>query len=158
MRQRRQDIQTQLAVTVQGYMALDLIRRNNLELIRGVDRAQTTTIAALRTAVIVSQALSQDTRLDASGRLVFKDGKPSAELSTKLAAAFNGTKLSGEGTLKLVDGKPEAKVALNALFSAGDSGGGIGISSSWCTARAPWRCAVPRQSAPVSPPPMMTTC
>lgn len=59
VRQRRQDITTQLAVSVQGYMALDLIRRNNLELIRGVDRAQTTTVAALRTAVIVSQALSR---------------------------------------------------------------------------------------------------
>ena len=59
VRQRRQDIMTQLAVAVQGYMALDLIRRNNLELIRGVDRAQTTTVAALRTAVIVSQALSR---------------------------------------------------------------------------------------------------
>jgi uncharacterized protein YaaN involved in tellurite resistance len=59
VRQRRQDIQTQMAVAVQGYMALDLIRRNNLELIRGVDRAQTTTIAALRTAVIVSQALGR---------------------------------------------------------------------------------------------------
>ena len=59
VRQRRQDIQTQMAVAVQGYMALDLIRRNNLELIRGVDRAQTTTIAALRTAVIVSQALNR---------------------------------------------------------------------------------------------------
>ena len=30
--------------------------------------------------------------------------------------------------------------------------------SSWVTDRAPCRCAVPRQSAPVSPPPMMTTC
>ncbi|WP_104524104.1 toxic anion resistance protein [Blastococcus atacamensis] len=59
VRQRRQDIMTQMAVAVQGYMALDLIRRNNLELIRGVDRAQTTTIAALRTAVMVSQALSR---------------------------------------------------------------------------------------------------
>jgi uncharacterized protein YaaN involved in tellurite resistance len=59
VRQRRQDIQTQMAVAVQGYMALDLIRRNNLELIRGVDRAQTTTIAALRTAVMVSQALGR---------------------------------------------------------------------------------------------------
>ncbi len=59
IRQRRQDIMTQMAVSVQGYMALDLVRRNNLELIRGVDRAQTTTIAALRTAVIVSQALSR---------------------------------------------------------------------------------------------------
>jgi uncharacterized protein YaaN involved in tellurite resistance len=59
IRQRRQDIMTQMAVAVQGYMALDLIRKNNVELMRGVDRAQTTTIAALRTAVMVSQALSR---------------------------------------------------------------------------------------------------
>jgi len=59
IRQRRQDILTQMAVNVQGYMALDLVRKNNNELIKGVDRAQTTTIAALRTAVIVSQALSR---------------------------------------------------------------------------------------------------
>ncbi|TWE10427.1 toxic anion resistance protein [Rudaeicoccus suwonensis] len=59
VRQRRQDIMTQMAVSVQGYLALDLVRKNNQELIRGVDRAQTTTIAALRTAVIVSQALAQ---------------------------------------------------------------------------------------------------
>jgi uncharacterized protein YaaN involved in tellurite resistance len=59
VRQRRQDIMTQMAVAVQGYMALDLVRKNNIELIKGVDRAQTTTIAALRTAIIVSQALSR---------------------------------------------------------------------------------------------------
>jgi uncharacterized protein YaaN involved in tellurite resistance len=59
IRQRRQDIMTQMAVAVQGYMALDLVRKNNIELIKGVDRAQTTTIAALRTAVIVAQALSR---------------------------------------------------------------------------------------------------
>jgi len=59
IRQRRQDIMTQMAVSVQGYMALDLVRKNNIELIKGVDRAQTTTVAALRTAVIVSQALAR---------------------------------------------------------------------------------------------------
>jgi len=59
IRQRRQDIMTQMAVSVQGYMALDLVRKNNLELIKGVDRAQTTTVSALRTAVLVSQALSR---------------------------------------------------------------------------------------------------
>ncbi|RHA44492.1 toxic anion resistance protein, partial [Cellulomonas rhizosphaerae] len=36
VRQRRQDFMTQMAVSVQGYMALDLVRRNNLELIKGV--------------------------------------------------------------------------------------------------------------------------
>jgi uncharacterized protein YaaN involved in tellurite resistance len=59
VRQRHQDLMTQAAVSVQGYLAMDLVRKNNLELIRGVDRAQTTTVAALRTAVIVSQALGQ---------------------------------------------------------------------------------------------------
>src|SRR4051812_35991729 len=58
VRQKRQDLLTQLAVSVQGYLALDLIRRNNVELVKGVDRATTTTISALRTAVIVAQALS----------------------------------------------------------------------------------------------------
>jgi uncharacterized protein YaaN involved in tellurite resistance len=58
VRQKQQDLMTQLAVSVQGYLALDVIRRNNLELIKGVERATTTTISALRTAVIVAQALS----------------------------------------------------------------------------------------------------
>jgi uncharacterized protein YaaN involved in tellurite resistance len=58
VRQRRQDILTQLAVSVQGYLAIDVIRKNNTELIKGVDRARTTTISALRTAVIVAQALA----------------------------------------------------------------------------------------------------
>jgi uncharacterized protein YaaN involved in tellurite resistance len=43
---------------VQGYLALDVIRRNNIELIKGVQRATTTTVSALRTAVIVAQALA----------------------------------------------------------------------------------------------------
>jgi uncharacterized protein YaaN involved in tellurite resistance len=58
VRQKVQDLLTQLAVSVQGYLALDLIRRNNVELIKGVDRATTTTVSALRTAVIVAQALA----------------------------------------------------------------------------------------------------
>ena len=58
IRQRRQDILTQLAVSAQGYLALDLVKKNNIELIKGVDRAQTTTVAALRTAIIVAQALA----------------------------------------------------------------------------------------------------
>ncbi len=58
VRQKHQDLLTQLAVSAQGYLALDLVRKNNLELIKGVDRATTTTVAALRTAVTVAQALA----------------------------------------------------------------------------------------------------
>jgi uncharacterized protein YaaN involved in tellurite resistance len=59
-RQKVQDLLTQMAVNVQGYLALDLIKKNNIELIKGVDRATTTTVAALRTAVIVAQALANE--------------------------------------------------------------------------------------------------
>ena len=58
VRQKVQDLLTQMAVNIQGYLALDMVRKNNLELIKGVDRATTTTISALRTAVIVAQALA----------------------------------------------------------------------------------------------------
>jgi len=58
IRQRSQDLLTQMAVTVQGYLALDLVKKNNVELVKGVDRASTTTVAALRTAVTVAQALA----------------------------------------------------------------------------------------------------
>jgi len=57
-RQRTQDLLTQMAVSVQGYLALDLVKKNNVELVKGVDRASTTTVAALRTAVTVAQALT----------------------------------------------------------------------------------------------------
>ena len=57
-RQRAQDLLTQMAVTVQGYLALDLVKKNNVELVKGVDRASTTTVAALRTAVTVAQAMT----------------------------------------------------------------------------------------------------
>ena len=57
-RQRSTDLLTQMAVSAQGYLALDLVKKSNLELLKGVDRASTTTIAALRTAITVSEALS----------------------------------------------------------------------------------------------------
>jgi uncharacterized protein YaaN involved in tellurite resistance len=57
-RQRTTDLLTQMAVTVQGYLALDLVKKNNVELIKGVDRASTTTVAALRTAVTVAEAMA----------------------------------------------------------------------------------------------------
>ena len=60
VRQKHQDILTQLAVSTQGYLALEQIRKNNTELVKGVDRATTTTVAALRTAVIVAQALTTE--------------------------------------------------------------------------------------------------
>ena len=57
VRQRRQDVATQIAVTVQAYLSMGLIEDNNTKLQQGVERARTTTVTALRTAVITAQAL-----------------------------------------------------------------------------------------------------
>ena len=57
VRQKHQDLLTQLAVSIQNYLAIDIVIKNNIELMKGVDRASTTTVSALRTAVMVAQAL-----------------------------------------------------------------------------------------------------
>ncbi|MEU6294478.1 toxic anion resistance protein [Streptomyces erythrochromogenes] len=59
VRQKHQDLLTQLAVSAQGYLAMDVVRRNNDELIKGVDRAATTTVSALRIAVMLASALER---------------------------------------------------------------------------------------------------
>jgi uncharacterized protein YaaN involved in tellurite resistance len=63
VRQKHQDLLTQLAVCAQGYLAMDVVRRNNEELIRGVDRAATTTVSALRIAVMLASALESQRKV-----------------------------------------------------------------------------------------------
>lgn len=57
LRQRIMDMQQMVVVNHQGIVAMEVIKRNNKELIRGVDRAKTVTVTALRTAVMVASAL-----------------------------------------------------------------------------------------------------
>ncbi|MBT2445634.1 toxic anion resistance protein [Streptomyces sp. ISL-43] len=63
VRQKHQDLLTQLAVCAQGYLAMDVVRRNNDELIKGVDRAATTTVSALRIAVMLASALDSQKKV-----------------------------------------------------------------------------------------------
>ncbi|MFE2478298.1 toxic anion resistance protein [Streptomyces sp. NPDC059389] len=63
VRQKHQDLLTQLAVCAQGYLAMDVVRRNNDELIKGVDRAATTTVSALRIAVMLASALDSQSKV-----------------------------------------------------------------------------------------------
>jgi len=57
LRQKLMDFQQLLAVNQQGIVAMEILRRNNRELIRAVERAQNVTISALRVAVTVASAL-----------------------------------------------------------------------------------------------------
>lgn len=63
VRQKHQDLLTQLAVCAQGYLAMDVVRRNNEELIKGVDRAATTTVSALRISVMLASALENQKKV-----------------------------------------------------------------------------------------------
>ena len=57
LRQRVMDMHQMIVVNQQGIMAIEVVRRNNKELIRGIDRAINVTISARRIAVIVASAL-----------------------------------------------------------------------------------------------------
>jgi len=58
IRRRRQEILTQLAVAMQGYASLRIVEDTNREMARAMETATTTTAAALRTAVMVAQAVA----------------------------------------------------------------------------------------------------
>ncbi len=57
LRQRIIDFNQMLAVNQNGIIAMEVIRKNNYELIRSVNRAQTVTVSALNVAVTVAGAL-----------------------------------------------------------------------------------------------------
>lgn len=57
LRQRIMDMQQMIVVNQQGIMAIEVVIRNNKELIRGVERAKNVTISALKISAIVASAL-----------------------------------------------------------------------------------------------------
>ncbi|MDB5694658.1 MAG: toxic anion resistance protein [Sphingomonas bacterium] len=108
-RQRTQDLLTQMAVTVQGYLALDLVKKNNVELVKGVDRASTTTVSALRTAVTVASALTNQ-------KLVLEQ---ITQLNTTTANIIDSTgKLLKDNTARIHEQAASATIPLETLQRA----------------------------------------
>ncbi len=58
LRQRIIDLQQQLAVNQQGVLAVEVIIRNNKELVRGVNRSLNVTVSALQVGATVAMALA----------------------------------------------------------------------------------------------------
>lgn len=109
VRQRTQDLLTQMAVTVQGYLALDLVKKNNVELVKGVDRASTTTVGALRTAVTVAQAMTNQ-------KLVLEQ---ITQLNTTTANIIDGTgKMMRENTATIHEQAAASTIPLETLSRA----------------------------------------
>ena len=108
-RQRTQDLLTQMAVTVQGYLALDLVKKNNVELVKGVDRASTTTVSALRTAVTVASALTNQ-------KLVLES---ITQLNTTTANIIDSTgKLLKENTSRIHEQAVSSTIPMETLQRA----------------------------------------
>jgi uncharacterized protein YaaN involved in tellurite resistance len=109
VRQRHQDLLTQMAVTVQGYLALDLVKKNNIELVKGVDRASTTTVGALRTAVTVAQAMTNQ-------KLVLEQ---ITALNTTTAGIIDGTgRMLRENTAVIHEQAAASTIPLETLSRA----------------------------------------
>lgn len=89
LRQRIMDLQQQAAVNQQGVLALELVIRNNRELVRGVDRAVTVTVSALNVAVTVALAL-------ANQRLVLERVE-ALNATTSAMIAGTAARLRGQG-------------------------------------------------------------
>ena len=109
VRQRTQDLLTQMAVSVQGYLALDLVKKNNVELVKGVDRASTTTVGALRTAVTVAEAMTNQ-------RLVLN--QITALNSTTAGIIDSTSKLLREQTGKIHEQAAASTIPLETLQRA----------------------------------------
>jgi uncharacterized protein YaaN involved in tellurite resistance len=109
VRQRTQDLLTQMAVTVQGYLALDLVKKNNVELVKGVDRASTTTVGALRTAVTVAQAMTNQ-------KLVL--GQITALNQTTAGIIDSTGKMLRENTAKIHEQAASSTIPLETLQRA----------------------------------------
>lgn len=118
VRQRRMDVQTQLAVGVQGYLAIDLVRKNNLELIRGVERAKSTTMAAMQTAIVVAQALDmQELVLGQVNRLNDATGEMLASTSRRLKD--QGSEIQRQASTSMIQVE-KLQEAFDNVFTAMD--------------------------------------
>ena len=119
VRQKHQDLLTQLAVSIQGYLAMDIVLKNNAELIKGVDRATTTTVSALRTAVIVAQALANQ-RLVLEQITALNTTTSSMIESTSKLLAEQSTTIQSQAASATI-GLPQLQAAFNNIYATMDA-------------------------------------
>lgn len=118
LRQKIMDFQQLLVVNQQGIVAMEVIRKNNLELIRAVDRAENVTVAALRTAVTVAGALynqrivlekvqtlnaATNDMINATSRMLKEQGVAIQKQATDAAISPETLKAAFQDTLSALD-------------------------------------------------------
>lgn len=119
VRQRHQDLMTQLVVAQQGYLAYGLIRDNNRELIKGVDRTKNTTLMALTVAVTMDQALKQQERVLEQTTAI---NQTTSDMIAKNAERLNqqGARIQQQAASSSIDIE-KLKIAFQNTFAAMDA-------------------------------------
>ncbi|QQS02398.1 MAG: toxic anion resistance protein [Austwickia sp.] len=119
VRQKHQDLLTQLAVSIQNYLAIDIVIKNNLELIKGVDRATTTTVSALRTAIIVAQALNNQ-KLVLEQITALNQTTSNLIESTSVMLRDNSVKIQEQAASATI-GLPQLQAAFSNIYQTMDA-------------------------------------
>lgn len=113
LQERRRDVLTQLVVTRQGRLSLDILGEAQGTLVTAIDRARTTMAAALRTAVGAARALADARAM----------GEQARALEATAGAAASGREATAERAL--ADAVAQMRAALDA--AAGDVGGSTAV-------------------------------
>ncbi len=117
LRQRIEDFQQIQVVSQQGIIAMEVLRRNNKELIRSVDRANNVTVTALRTAVTVAGALYNQKivleKVDALNKTTNQMIESTAKMLRQQGVAIH--EQASESTLNVEVLKSAFEETLNAL-------------------------------------------
>ena len=118
LRQRIEDFQQVQTVDQQGILAMEMIRRNNRELIRSVERAQNVTVSALRTAATVAGALynqkivlekvtalnsETNNMISATSRMLHEQGAAIQKQATEASVSPETLKASFQETLAALE-------------------------------------------------------
>lgn len=109
LRQKVMDLQQMQAVNMQGIIAMEIVRRNNKELIRAVERAESVTVSALRIAVTVASALYNQ-------KIVLEKVNAVNEATNKLIGAT--AKMLKDQGASIQQQAMEANVSVDTLKSA----------------------------------------
>ena len=118
LRQKITDFQQLLTVNQQGIVSMNVLRRNNAELIRAVDRAENVTVSALRVAVTVAGALynqrivldkvtalneTTNTMIATTAKMLKEQGAEIQEKATEASISIDTLRQSFADTMQALD-------------------------------------------------------
>lgn len=119
LRQRIMDMQQMITVNQQGILSINIIRKNNEELIRSVVRAKNVTVTALTNGVMIASALySQNIVLDKIS--ILNETTDNLIANTSRMTRDQGVKIQKQATSTMRDPKVFQDAFMDAMYAMED--------------------------------------